>query len=41
MKFLFYISYVTPLYIAVKNQNIDIVKLLISNPNIDVNIKSI
>ena len=31
----------TPLYIAVEKENIDILKLLISRPEIDLNIKSI
>lgn len=31
----------TPLHIAVKKDNIDIVKFLLSNPRIDVNIKAI
>ena len=39
MKFLFYISYVTPLYIAVKNQNIDIIKLMLSKHEINLNLK--
>lgn len=31
----------TALFIAVENQNLDIIKLLLDHPNIDVNIKSV
>lgn len=31
----------TPLFISVKKGNLEIVKLLLSNPEVDVNIKSI
>ena len=31
----------TPLYFAIKTKNIEIVRLLLSHPNIDVNIKNI
>lgn len=38
---LFLKFYNTPLYCAVQNNYIDIVKLLLDFPNIDVNIKSV
>lgn len=31
----------TPLFIAVENDNIDIINILLSNKNIDVNIPSV
>lgn len=34
-----YIKYKTPLQIAVLDKNIEIIKLLLSNKNIDINIK--
>ena len=40
MKF-FFIFHFTSLFCAVVSENIEIIKLLLSNPKIDVNIKSI
>ena len=40
MKF-FLKFHVTPLFLAVLSENIEIIKILLSNQNIDVNIKSI
>lgn len=34
-----YLSYKTPLHIAVNKKNIDIIKILLDHINIDINIK--
>lgn len=31
------IIYKTPLHLAIENENVEIVKLLLQNPNVDVN----
>lgn len=41
MKFFSYCFYSTPLHIASKKNNVEIVQLLLSHPEINVNVKSI
>lgn len=36
-----YISYKSPLFVAIQNENIKIVELLLSHPDIDVNYRNI
>lgn len=40
MKLFFYV-YITALYLAIQKENSEIVRLLIANPFIDVNLKNI
>ena len=41
MKFSFFSFYKTPLHIAIEKENIDIIKLLLSNEKLNVNLKSV
>lgn len=37
----FFINEITPLYVSVKKGNLDVVRALLKNPDIDINIPSI
>lgn len=41
MKFLIFRFHKSPLYLAVEKENMDIIELLLSHPDIDVNFKNI